>query len=87
MFLERSSAVRLLNGNSGGLMTDAKQRQDVEQVMVSLEAGVGRAVDHDQLQAAVEADFRRFDGARIRDFVPVLVQNGIRARIMNARPS
>ncbi|MGZ4688967.1 MAG: three-helix bundle dimerization domain-containing protein [Acidimicrobiia bacterium] len=68
-------------------MNDAKNRQAVDRVVDALEVGVGRVVDHDRLLAAVEADFRRFDGARIRDFVPVLVENDIRARIMGSRDS
>ena len=68
-------------------MNDAAQRQAVDGVVHRLEAGVGRAVDHDRLQAVVEQDFHRFDDARIRDFIPVLVENDIRARILTARAS
>ena len=54
-------------------MSDVLKRKDVDRGSGCWEAGVARAVvDHDALQAAVEADFRRFDGARIRDSVPVL---------------
>ena len=69
-------------------MSDVLKRRDVDLVVDSLEAGVGRGgVDHETLAAVVAADFRRFDSARIKDFVPVLVENDIRARILMARAS
>jgi hypothetical protein len=72
---------------SGEVANDAQQQKTVERVVGLLEAGVARRVDHDRLRAAVEADFHRFDGARIRDFIPVLVESDIRARILTARAS
>lgn len=66
-------------------MSNAKTQRSVNQVVGLLEAGVGSDVSHDALQAAVEADFERFDDARIKDFVPVLVENDMRARIMRVR--
>jgi hypothetical protein len=68
-------------------MNAAGTEKAVGAVVGRLEAGVAHGVDQDQLRKAVEADFRRFDGARIRDFIPVLVENDIRARILTARAS
>jgi hypothetical protein len=65
-------------------MNDAKTQHAIERVVGLLEAGVGRDEDHDALHAEVEADFGRYDGARITDFVPVLVENDIRARILTS---
>jgi hypothetical protein len=65
-------------------MNDAKTQHAIERVVGVLEAGVGRNEDHEALQAEVEADFDRYDSARIRDFVPVLVENDIRARILTS---
>jgi hypothetical protein len=66
-------------------MNDARTQRDVERVVGLLEAGVGRAVSHDSLHAAVEADFERFEDAHIRDFIPVLVENDLRDRILSSR--
>ena len=67
-------------------MSDALKRRDVDLVVDSLEAGVGRGgVDHDTLAAAVAADFSRYASARIRDFVPVLVEHNVRDRLLSAR--
>jgi hypothetical protein len=66
-------------------MNDAKNRRAVDRVVGLLEAGVAGAVAHDALEAAVEEDFRRYDGARITVFVPVLVENDIRGRILRSR--
>ncbi len=56
-------------------------------VMSVVEALEGRvdAVDRDTLIAVVEADFRRYDGARIKDFVPVLVERDVRAQLLRLR--
>jgi hypothetical protein len=66
-------------------MNAVPNQRAVDQVVGVIEAGVGRDVDHQSLQSAVEADFKRFEGARIKEFVPVLVENDIRSRIVGAR--
>jgi hypothetical protein len=38
-------------------------------------------VDDDTLTEIVRADFTRYDPARIRDFVPVLVEGEVRERL------
>jgi hypothetical protein len=66
--------------------------QDVDQdaqkqfVMRTLETRFGDRVDHDVLEAVVDADFARFEHAPIRDFVPVLVEKDVRERILR-RPT
>jgi len=66
-------------------MDDAKHRHAVDRVVGLLEAGIAHSVDHERLHAAVAADFHRFDGARIRDFIPILVESDIRGRILTSR--
>jgi hypothetical protein len=61
---------------------DTQSRQHIEQVVDALAARVDPAVDHDTLTAVVEADFKRYESARIKDFVPVLVERDIRERLV-----
>lgn len=58
---------------------DTKQ---VRSVVESLESRAKTPVDHDTLTAVVEADFHRYDSARIKDFVPALVERDVRARLV-----
>ncbi len=55
-------------------------------VLRSREARFGDSVDLHVLEAVVDADFARFDGAPIRDFVAVLVEKEVRERILR-RPA
>jgi hypothetical protein len=55
-------------------------------VMTSLEAQFGEAVDQHVLQAVVDADFALYENAHVKDFVPVLVEKDVRARILR-RPA
>lgn len=67
-------------------MNDTLKRRDVDLVVDSLESGVGRGVvDHDTLTAVVAENFTRYASARIRDFVPVLVEHNVRDRLLSAR--
>jgi hypothetical protein len=59
--------------------------QQIELVVDALATRVEPAVDHDTLTAVVEADFKRYESARIRDFVPVLVERDIRQRLATRR--
>lgn len=59
--------------------------KSIERVVLSLESRDAPGVDHDTLTAVVEADFRRYDSARIKDFVPVLVERDVRARLIHLR--
>ena len=63
----------------GEAVMDIKQ---VRSVVESLERRVKTPVDHDTLTAVVEADFHRYDSARIKDFVPALVERDVRARLI-----
>jgi hypothetical protein len=56
--------------------------RQVRSVVESLESRVKTPVDHDTLTAVVEADFHRYDSARIKDFVPALVERDVRARLV-----
>ena len=61
-------------------------RQQIDQVVDALESGVGSAVERDVLAAVVEADFDRYAStARIKSFVPILVERDVRARILKHR--
>jgi hypothetical protein len=64
---------------------DAKHTHDIALVVDALSARTDTLVDHDTLTAVVEADFRRYDSARIRDFVPVLVERDVRERLVRRR--
>ena len=59
--------------------------KSIERVVESLESRADPGVDHDTLTAVVEADFRRYDSARIKDFIPLLVERDIRARLVHLR--
>jgi hypothetical protein len=58
---------------------------DVEQqrrvVVDALEARFGDVVDRQTLDAVVQADFSRYAQARVKDFVPVLVERDVSARL------
>jgi hypothetical protein len=56
--------------------------RQVRSVVESLQRRAKAPVDHDTLTAVVEADFHRYDSARIKDFVPALVERDVRARLI-----
>jgi hypothetical protein len=61
-------------------------RQQIDQVVDALESGIGSAMERDVLAAVVEADFDRYAStARIKSFVPILVERDVRARILKHR--
>ena len=67
-------------------MDGDSDRIQIEQVVDALETGVGSEVDRDILAAVVEADFDRYSAtARIKAFVPILVERDVRARILKHR--
>jgi hypothetical protein len=43
---------------------------------------VGTRVDVETLAMVVRADFQRYESARIRDFIPALVERDIRDRLL-----
>ena len=60
--------------------------KDVDVIVASLLERIATPIDLDTLVAVVRADFRRYDSARIKDFVPALVERDIREQLLN-RPT
>ena len=56
----------------------------IELVVESLQGRLGGAVAPDRIRAEVEAEFAAFSEARIREFVPVLVETHVRTRLARA---
>jgi hypothetical protein len=54
-------------------------------VVDALEARSGRGVDHDTLVKVVKADFGRFSAARVKDFVPILVERNVRDWVVRSQ--
>lgn len=52
----------------------------------SLQARLGGAVDPARIRAEVQAEFAVFSGARVRDFVPILVETRVRSRLLSGSP-
>jgi hypothetical protein len=71
-----------------GVTSDQQQQTEMQKraVLSSLEIEFGDAVDHEVLEAVVEADFARFQDALIKDFIPVLVAKDVREQILR-RPT
>jgi hypothetical protein len=53
----------------------------VETVVHALHARFGMAVDVVAIRAEVEAEFARYSDAAVADFVPILVERGVQARL------
>lgn len=53
----------------------------IESVVQSLQARFGPTVAPDLIRVEVEGGFAAYDGARIRDFVPILVEARVRSRL------
>jgi hypothetical protein len=64
------------------MSTPIPESTDKERDVRSVTARLAKALDQPQKQAeirqAVESELRRFNNARVRDFVPVLVERRIR---------
>jgi hypothetical protein len=71
-----------------GVTSDQQQQTEMQKraVLSSLEIEFGDAVDHEVLEAVVDADFARFQDALIKDFIPVLVAKDVREQILR-RPT
>jgi hypothetical protein len=54
----------------------------IELVVQSLQARLGTSVEPDLIRAEVEAGFAAYSQARIREFVPVLVESRVRSRLV-----
>ena len=53
----------------------------IELVVRSLQTRLDGAVSPERIRAEVEAEFAAFSEARIREYVPVLVETRVRARL------
>jgi hypothetical protein len=61
-------------------------RKQIDRVVDAIAADELATVDRDTLTAVVEADFHRYAArARVTDFVPVLVERDVRARLRKHR--
>ena len=59
--------------------------RQIEVVVQSLEGRLGAAVDSVRIRAEVEAQFAAYAHARVRDFVPILVEIQVRSRLLEDR--
>jgi hypothetical protein len=61
-------------------------RKQIDRVVDAIASDELATVDRDTLTAVVEADFHRYETrARFTDFVPVLVERDVRARLRKHR--
>jgi hypothetical protein len=60
----------------------ATNSRNVDLIVKGLRTRVEPTVDDETLTALVEADFTRYERARIRDFVPALVERDVRERLL-----
>jgi hypothetical protein len=56
----------------------------VELVVQSLQTRLGPAIDADLIRTEVEAGFAAYSEARVRDFVPILVETGVWSRFVRS---
>jgi hypothetical protein len=56
--------------------------RQIELVVQSLRARLGMAVGLDLIRAEVEAGFAAYSQARVREFVPILVEADVRSRLV-----
>jgi hypothetical protein len=61
-------------------MADAKHLEEdaIRAVVSRLAVVFTDSHSPDQVKAAVDAQYRRFDGSRVRTYVPLLVEHGAR---------
>jgi hypothetical protein len=63
-----------------------EDRKQIDRVVDAIAADELGAIDRDTLTAVVEADFHRYAArASFTDFVPVLVERDVRARLRKHR--
>jgi hypothetical protein len=63
-------------------MAESAWERRIELVVRSLQTRFGTIVDLDLITAEVQAGFGAFSQARIREFVPVLVEARVRSRLV-----
>jgi hypothetical protein len=68
---------------AGGPAAEASQDRHIELVVVSLQVRLGASVDPTLIRAEVEAQFAAYAHARIRDYIPVLVEAQVRSRLVH----
>jgi hypothetical protein len=62
---------------------DSSHRRQIERVVQSLRARLDATVGLDRIKAEVEAGFAAYSQARVRDFVPILVEADVRSRLIH----
>ena len=65
------------------VVADESWERRVETVVRSLDARLGVALETKLIRTEVEAGFATYATARIREFVPILVESKVRARFLN----
>ncbi len=65
---------------------DESNEKKVALIVSTLRDRLHTPVDDDTLTEFVRADFTRYEQARIRDFIPVLVERDVRERLLR-RPT
>jgi hypothetical protein len=59
--------------------SDADESRDRHMVTSRIVDELEKPQVEDEVSSAVEAEFRRFESARVREFVPVFVERRVRA--------
>ena len=60
---------------------DSSWTQQIDAVVRSLQVRLGTGADPRQIRSEVEAEFATFAPARVRDFVPVIAEAHVHARL------
>ena len=60
---------------------DRSVARQIDAVVRSLEARLGPGADPHQIRVEVEAEFASFAAARVSDFVPVITESRVHARL------
>ncbi len=66
---------------------DASWTRRVEAVVLSLQVRLGVDFDSVLVRSEVEAEFATYDAARVREFVPILVESHVRTRLRRQIPT
>jgi len=54
----------------------------IEFILESLQSRFGPTVEPARIRAEVEAEFAAYSAARVRDFIPILVESRVRSRLL-----
>jgi len=66
-------------------LTERAFEHDIHDIVPSLHAAFVDTVDIGAIAVAVEAELARYKSARVRDFVPLLAERDVRARLREQR--